>query len=135
MSLIKPNSWYGLQFPHIIMPINIAKKVVSIIWATAEWTLLSEKMSDLHNRNVATLLMLILLVSAIVIFPYYMTPNPPTSVLLLFCCIPLFIILYSLYLAIFVWWNRAFGVSEREDIYIYILQHKALQWINKVQFE
>lgn len=60
-------------------------------------------------RRIAIGLILMLLVSLILIFPYYVAPEPSVFSLLWICSIPTFIILYSLYLALFIWWNGAIG--------------------------
>lgn len=55
------------------------------------------------NRTLATVLMVLLLLSSIMMFPYFMTPEPPIFLLLWLYFIPIFVFFYSVFLAIFVW--------------------------------
>lgn len=66
--------------------------------------LLRTRMSnDGENKSCALLFMGLLLISSLLMFPYYMRPEPPLVLLLLFSAIPIFIFVYFLILAVFKW--------------------------------
>lgn len=55
------------------------------------------------DRECALFFMALLFVSTILIFPYYMQPEPSATLALLFSLIPMSILFYALYLVVFAW--------------------------------
>lgn len=57
----------------------------------------------MDTKVCAILFAAMLFMSAIIVFPYYMQPEPSPSVALLFSLIPMAVLLYSIYLLLFMW--------------------------------
>lgn len=58
---------------------------------------------NIDNRFIAILFAALLFASAILVFPYYMQPEPSPSAALLFSLIPISVLFYCVCLALFVW--------------------------------
>ncbi|KAL3627272.1 hypothetical protein CASFOL_028635 [Castilleja foliolosa] len=55
------------------------------------------------HKGCGVICMLLLFVTALAIFPYYMQYEPPPSIALVLAIIPLSILFYSIFMAIFIW--------------------------------
>lgn len=57
----------------------------------------------IENRGCALFLMGWLLVSSVLVFPYYIQPDPPIEAAICFSLLPLVIFVYVLFLTLCVW--------------------------------
>lgn len=64
------------------------------------------------NRALATFLMILLLVSSLAMFPFILDPQPPIFLLLWLSSIPIFVLFYFIFLAVFVWQEKVPGEEE-----------------------